>query len=86
MEQHQQRDVEARIHDLVHEYGPGTLVTPLRALAREELGRGYPRDSLLGDLERVRRALEAEDLEGSEDDVMTVMDFLTGWCAPSARL
>ena len=65
------RDVRAQIHEL---------------LAREELSRGYPREALLEDFEHVRSLLEAEDRDAAEDDVVSVMDVLVGWCSPHLKL
>jgi hypothetical protein len=86
MEQRQHQEVTDRIYDLVSAGEPGVLVMPLRELAREELRRGYPREALVEDFERVRSLLEDRDEEAREDDVLTVMDALTGYCSPAARL
>ncbi len=81
-----QEEVATRIYGLVREHEPGARITPLRELAREELERGYPREALLDDFERVRSVLEAQDLDDEEDDIVTVMDALVGWCSPGAKL
>ncbi len=87
MEQRKHREeVATRIYELVQEHEPGALVMPLRELAREKLERGYPRETLLDDFERVRSLLEAQDRNAKEDDVVTVMDALVGWCSPGAKL
>lgn len=54
----------------------------LRALVKRYLDDGIPSDLLLEDLDEIR-ALVPEDVE---DSVLDVMDNLTGWCAPHARL
>ncbi len=79
-----QEEVATRIYGLVQEHRPGALFMPLRELAREELGRGYPREALLNDFEHVRSLLEAQDRDDEEDGVVTVMDALVGWCSPRA--
>ncbi len=81
-----QEEVATRIYGLVQEHKPGALVMPLRELARKELERGYPREALLGDFERVRSLLEAQDRDDEEDDIVNVMDALVGWCPPDAKL
>lgn len=81
-----QEDILARIHGLVTEYEAGTRVVHLRNLAREELKRGYSREALLKDFERVRSWLEAHDRDDEEDDIVTVMDALVGWCSPGFKL
>ena len=81
-----QEEIATRIYRLVQEHKPGALVMPLRELAREELERGYPREVLLDDFEHVRKVLEAQDRDDEEDDVVTVMDALVGWCSPDAKL
>lgn len=87
MKQRQQhRDVEAQIRELVDRHEPGELVGSLREFAREELASGYPREALLEDFERVRGLLEAADRDAAEDDVVSVMDALVGWCSPHLKL
>jgi hypothetical protein len=54
----------------------------LRDLVKRHLDGGASREVLLEDLSQIR-ALVPEHIE---DLVLNVMDLLTGWCAPSARL
>ena len=85
--QRHQEDTTVRIRKLVRESKPGTRIVRLRELAREELERGYSREALLEDFEQVRSWLEAQHDSGDEeDDVVTIMDALTGWCSPQAKL
>lgn len=86
MEQRQHREVIEHIYELISSGEPGALVSLLRSLAREELASGYPREALLEDFERVRAELEERGDEALEDDVVTVMDALSGYCSPAARL
>lgn len=81
-----QEDVATRIHNLLRESGPRGRVVSLRKLAAGELEHGYPQEALLDDFERVRSLLEAQDRDEEEDDVVTVMDALVGWCSPGAKL
>ncbi len=81
-----QEEVATRIYGLVQEHEPGALVIPLRELARAELERGYLREALLDNFERVRKVLEAQDRDDEEDDVVAVMDALVGRCSPGAKL
>ena len=56
----------------------------LRALALALAAEGLDQDALLDVFERRCRAqLRVEDRETDED---AVMDFLVGWCSPTARL
>lgn len=58
----------------------------LRAAAVEMLGAGRPRAVLLRDLEQLRDQLRRKHREADEDVVLDVMDFVSGWCSPHARL
>jgi hypothetical protein len=55
-------------------------------LSQQRLMAGQPREGLLHDLKVLRGLLRDMGREDLEDDVLDVMDFVTGWCAPSARL
>jgi hypothetical protein len=79
-------DVRQQLLELVHTTPPARLMFPLRDLAREKLGQGYPREQLLEDFEYVRAELRDREEEAREDAVMDVMDFLYGWCSPHMRL
>jgi hypothetical protein len=59
---------------------------PLFDLSEELVQGGYPRDLLYEDLKQLLRELRAAGGQDYEDDILEVMDVLTGWCAPSARL
>jgi len=66
---------------------PADALTPkLRRYAREHLDRGYPNDQLYADFLRAYDGVSELDDEMREDALLDVMDFLTGWCAPGARL
>ena len=55
-------------------------------LSQQGLLEGQPREELLSELETLRGVLRDMGREDLEDDVLDVMDFITGWCAPSSRL
>jgi hypothetical protein len=58
-------------------------------LAVVDLSRnGYTKEQIYGFLERLVLDLRARDdyRESAEDTVLDVMDALTGWCHPEARL
>ncbi len=57
-------------------------VDGLRAAVQDELNAGVPRAELIAKLESIRPGLDDKD----EDIVVEVLDFVTGWCRPSARL
>lgn len=80
--------VEERLLGLALNVPPARLVSELREFARELLAAGYPRQRLYDDFESVRAALRerGDAYEEREDAVMDVMDFLSGWCAPGAKL
>jgi hypothetical protein len=60
----------------------GHSLDELRAVAKQDLDAGVPRDQIIEALEAIRPSLSDED----EDVVLEVLDFVTGWCSPSARL
>ncbi len=62
------------------------LAPKLRTFVRESIDTDYPREQLYVDLARAQEALSDLGDEKREDAVLDVMDFLTGWCAPGARL
>lgn len=63
-----------------------SLAPRLREYGRERLDAHYPSEQLYADLIRTYETVSALGLEEREDAVLDVMDFLTGWCAPDARL
>ena len=66
---------------------PADRLTPrLRQYARERLDAGYPSDQLYVDFLNAYEHISELDDEEREDSFLDVMDFLTGWCAPGARL
>jgi hypothetical protein len=58
----------------------------LRASLAAMLSRGASRESLLRDLDDIRRELRATRREPDEDVVLEVMDFLEGWSSPHLSL
>ncbi len=59
----------------------------LREEAAELLRSGYPRAELIDDLEHLRLLLRRRwGRENLEDEVLEVMDFVTGWCSPHMKL
>jgi hypothetical protein len=66
---------------------PADKLTPkLRQYARERLGADYPNDQLYADFMAAYGEISELGNEEREDAFLDVMDFLTGWCAPDARL
>lgn len=66
---------------------PAARLTPeLRRFARARLDERYPSNQLYADLMRAYEEVSEHDDEEREDAFLDVMDFLTGWCAPDARL
>lgn len=54
----------------------------LRALVQALLDAGTPAEVLLDDLGQIRGLVTSDQ----EEDVLDVMDLLTGWCAPGVAL
>lgn len=87
MQQPKHEDVTTRIAVLTDASLPaGVLTDQLYGLAEELLADGYPRETLLEDFKRAVLKLRAEGREEAEEEVVEVLDALTGWCAPSVRL
>lgn len=76
-------DIETQIYDLVARTSTPDLVGALRRFARELLDDGYDREYLYRDMLGVYKSLEDE---AKEDALADVMDYLTGFCSPAARL
>lgn len=72
--------------DLVRTAPANRLLPRLRKFVRDQLDAGYPNDQLYADLMGVYDRMSEREDEERGDAVLDVMDFLTGWCAPEARL
>jgi hypothetical protein len=72
--------------DLASETPANRLTPKLRQFARARLDERYPSDQLYADFMRAYEVVSEYDDEEREDAFLDVMDFLTGWCAPDARL
>jgi len=71
---------------LLMEMPPERYLPRLRKYAREKLDAGYDNVQLYNDLRYLYRAVSERGNEELEESILDVMDFLTGWCAPDARL
>jgi hypothetical protein len=60
----------------------GHSLEGLRVAVQDELSAGVSRAEVIEKLESIRPGLAESD----EDIVLEVLDFVTGWCSPSARL
>jgi hypothetical protein len=58
----------------------------LRAAVLDARANGIEKSSILADLEDLRRELRETRHEDSDDVVLEVMDYVTGWCAPHMRV
>ncbi len=58
----------------------------LRKYARGKLDAGYSNAQLYSDLRYLYHSVSERGDEDMEDAIADVMDFLTGWCGPAARL
>jgi hypothetical protein len=69
-------------HDLRTALESGYSLVGLRAAVQDELNAGIPRAEVIAKLESIRPGLD----DINEDIVLEVLDFVTGWCSPTARL
>jgi hypothetical protein len=60
----------------------GRSLDGLRAAVLDELNAAVPRAEVIERLESIRPGLD----ESGEDIVLEVLDFVTGWSGPDARL
>jgi len=86
MKQRQHPTTVHPVEELAHDAKPGEFMLWVHDLSQQRLMAGQPREELLHDLKVFRSLLRDMGREDLEDDVLDVMDFVTGWCAPSARL
>jgi hypothetical protein len=75
-----------QLDELARESQPGEFMLRVHDVAEQRLVGGESREELLHEFEILRGLLRDMGREDLEDDVLEVMDFITGWCAPSARL
>ena len=71
---------------MAYSSAPGELADALQDEAERILDTGYSREVLYEDLKHLLLYLRRDGRYNLEDDVLDVMDVLTGWCAPSAQL
>ena len=63
------------------------LAPIIRNYAVGMVERGYPTDQLYVDMLNAHMFISAEGAsEMQEDALLDVMDYLTGWCPPDARI
>jgi hypothetical protein len=58
----------------------------LSGVVRTLAEQGTPREALYEELERLRSALRHHGRDDQDDIILDVMDLLTGFCAPHARI
>ncbi len=75
-----------QIFDLLMATTPERYLPRLRKYTREKLDEGYDNAQLYNDLRYLYRDVSGRGNEELEEAILDVMDFLTGWCAPDARL
>ena len=86
MKQHQHSVTVHQLQEQAQHAKSGEFMLWVHDLSQQSLLEGQPREELLRELETLRGALRDMGREDLEDDVLDVMDFITGWCAPSSRL
>jgi len=79
----QAEQIERRILSMLERRDTATR---LRVEAKALLARGVSREMLVTTLEKCVLRMRADNREKDEDVLLDVMDCLTGWCAPSAKL
>ena len=67
---------------LITEEPTASLADAVRAL----VAQGQDRDRIYEELESLRTQLQKDGRESDEDAVLEVMDFLTGFSTPHARI
>lgn len=72
--------------DMLMDTPPARYMPRLRKYARVKLDEGYSNEQLYTDLRHLHREVSSRDDEELEEAIGDVMDFLTGVCAPEARL
>ena len=79
-------DIEMQLDTLSREARPGTFQLKVRQLARRLVVSGFSREELLDIFEQYREVLRQRGQEDQEDDLLDVMDQLSGWSAEHARI
>ncbi len=80
------RERRGQLYGLANSSTPGEFADKLQDLVEELIADGHPRDELYEKLKHVALVLRRDGREDLEDEVLEVMDVLSGWCAPSARI
>ncbi len=75
-----------QMSDMLMATPPERYLPRLRKYAREMLDAGYDNAQLYNDLRHLYWNVSGRGNEELEEAILDVMDFLTGWCAPGARL
>jgi hypothetical protein len=76
-------NVQERLaHALCSEEPTVSLADAVRAM----VAQGQDRDRIYEELELLRTRLQKDGRESDEDSVLEVMDFLTGFSSPHARI
>jgi hypothetical protein len=60
----------------------GEKISTLRALLGEFLKDGENRETILTQIQQLRKSVSDEQ----EDLLLEIMNFLVGWCSPHAKL
>lgn len=65
---------------------PGVLADVLQRSVEVGISEGHSREELYEALGALALELRRDGREDLEDEALEVMDVLSGWCAPSARI
>jgi hypothetical protein len=86
MEITQHQEIEQQVIELSKTSRSGAFYPDARELAKSLLEEGFTHEQLLEAFENVRGDLRALNREDQEDELLEVMDDLTGWSSSHSRL
>ena len=87
MAQHRtSKKVQNELHHLAYSVPAGEVADVLQDWVEHMIDLGVSRDTLYENLKILALDLRREGREDLEDEVLEVMDVLSGWCAPSAQI
>jgi hypothetical protein len=80
------KKVQNELHHLAYSVTAPELADVLQDWVERMIDGGAYRETLYESLKILALDLRREGREDLEDEVLEVMDVISGWCAPSTRL
>ncbi len=81
------KETVAEVLAMARQSSADDLAPMLRNYAQAMVGSDYPAAQLYADMMNAYTQMSDRGAsEAQEDAVLDVMDYLTGWCAPDARI